>query len=401
MSTTSNQNVPRRRKRRVKIIILATILVILAALFAFGPGEIEKRMNRTFFTPPYRLAESARQHHGTLLVADLHADSLLWGRDLLKRGSRGHVDVPRLQEGNVALQVFSIVTKTPRDLNLVRNDAASDNITLLALLQLWPPATWNSLKQRALYQAGRLRDAAGRSGGNLTLIRTAADLSTFGQKRLGDRKLVGAILSLEGAHALEGKISNLDDLYDSGVRIVAPAHFFDNEFGGSSSGVQKTGLTELGKQMIKRMEDKRIILDLAHASPQTIVDVLAIATRPVIVSHTGARGTCDNNRNLTDDEMRGVARAGGLIGIGYWPTATCGDDTAAIGRAILYAIGIVGVEHVALGSDFDGATFVPFDTTGTAKVTEALMAAGLNARDIELVMGRNIFRFFAENLPSN
>lgn len=399
MSTTSNQNVPRRRKRRVKIIILATILVILAALFAFGPGEIEKRMNRTFFTPPYNLAESARQHHGTLLVADLHADSLLWGRDLLKRGSLGHVDVPRLQEGNVALQVFSIVTKTPRDLNRVRNDAASDNITLLAVLQLWPPATWNSLKQRALYQAGRLRDAAARSGGSLTLIRTAADLSTFGQKRLGDRKLVGAILSLEGAHALEGKISNLDDLFDSGVRIVAPAHFFDNEFGGSSSGAQKTGLTELGKQMIKRMEDKQIILDLAHASPQTIVDALAIATRPVIVSHTGARGTCDNNRNLTDDEMRGVARTGGVVGIGYWPTATCGDDTAAIARAIVYAIGVVGVEHVALGSDFDGATFVPFDTTGIAKITQALMEAGLNQREIELVMGANVWRLFAENLP--
>ena len=96
-----------------------------------------------------------------------------------------------------------------------------------------------------------------------------------------------------------------------------------------------------------------------------------------MISHTGVKGTCNNNRNLSDDELRAVARTGGVIGIGYWETATCGSDAAAIARAIRYAANVVGVEHVGLGSDFDGATIEPFDTTGLVKITEALLAQGL------------------------
>jgi len=207
------------------------------------------------------------------------------------------------------------------------------------------------------------------------------------------------LLSIEGAHALDGKLENLDVLYRAGYRMMSPSHFFDNDIGGSAAGVQKIGLTEKGREWVRQMETRHMIVDLAHASPRTIADVLAIATRPVVVSHTGVKGTCDNNRNLSDDQMRAVAGKGGLIGIGYWQTATCGTDATAIVKAIRYVSDRVGAEHVALGSDFDGAVTEPFDTTGLVEITDAMLEAGYSEQEIRMIMGENVMRFLEANLP--
>jgi membrane dipeptidase len=147
------------------------------------------------------------------------------------------------------------------------------------------------------------------------------------------------------------------------------------------------------------MEARHMIVDLAHASPKTIEDVLAMATRPVVVSHTGVKGTCDNNRNLSDDQIRAVAAKGGLIGIGYWETATCGTDARAIVKAMRYVSDRVGVAHVALGSDFDGAVTEPFDTTGLVDITDAMLEAGYSEQEIRLIMGENVMGFLEVNLP--
>jgi microsomal dipeptidase-like Zn-dependent dipeptidase len=181
--------------------------------------------------------------------------------------------------------------------------------------------------------------------------------------------------------------------------MMAPTHFSDNDIGGSAHGVVKGGLTEMGREMIQRMEEKRMIVDLAHASSQTFDDVLAIASRPVIVSHTGVKATCDNTRNLSDEQIKALARNGGLIGIGFWDTAVCGQDGQAIARAIKHVANLVGVGHVALGSDFDGAIPAPFDATGVAQITDALLAEGFSESDIEMIMGGNVLRFLKENLP--
>jgi microsomal dipeptidase-like Zn-dependent dipeptidase len=153
--------------------------------------------------------------------------------------------------------------------------------------------------------------------------------------------------------------------------------------------------------MIKRMQAKSMIVDLAHASPATIRDVLAISTRPVVVSHTGVKGTCDNTRNLSDDELRGVAKTGGVIGIGYWEQATCGRDARAIAKAIRYTANLVGVEHVGLGSDFDGSVAAPFDTTGLVLITEALIEQGFTDEEIRLIMGGNALRVLQDGLPKS
>ena len=388
-------------KKKILFALLVIVLLLAGAFFFIVPAQLEKRLNATLNPPPYMASERAVELHKKLLVTDLHADSLLWARNLLDRGTRGHVDIPRLIEGNVALQAFTVVTKTPYvwKMNIERNDDKTDNIKILAIAERWPTSTWNSLTERALYQARKLQNAAAQSGGKFTVIKTSADLSSYLDRRINDHQITAGMLGIEGAHALDGKLDNIDVLFDAGFRMMAPTHFFDNDIGGSAHGVEKGGLTEKGKEMIRRMEAKHMIVDVAHASAQTIDDVLAIATRPVVVSHTGVRGTCDNQRNLSDDQLKRIAQTGGVIGIGFWETAVCGKDASAIAKAIRYTANLVGVDHVGLGSDFDGAVTTPFDTTGLVQITDALIAEGFTDEEIGKIMGRNTLRLLLQNLP--
>ncbi|MGA2200671.1 MAG: dipeptidase [Terriglobales bacterium] len=385
------------RRRPVQITLL--VLCIVAAFLVEVPRLVDEEQNKVVKKPPYAASERALNLHKELTIADLHADSLLWGRDLLQRNTYGQVDIPRLADGNVALQVFSLPTKAPRGLNIESNEDKGDEIFWLAMVDRWPPKTWNSLTERALYQARRLHQFAQGSRGGFVVIENSADLSSYLERRRLNGRLTAGLLSVEGAHALDGKLENLDVLYRAGYRMMSPSHFFDNDIGGSAAGVHKTGLTEKGREWVRQMEARRMIVDLAHASPKTIDDVLAIATRPVVVSHTGVKGTCNNNRNLSDDQIRAVAANGGLIGIGYWSTATCGTDARAIVKAMRYVSDRVGVEHVALGSDFDGAVTAPFDTTGLVEITDAMLEAGYSEPEIRMIMGENVVRFLRANLP--
>jgi microsomal dipeptidase-like Zn-dependent dipeptidase len=386
-------------KKKVIIVLGVILLTALGLFFFFLPGYVGRRMNATIEGPPYAASERAKALHKTLLVADLHADTLLWDRDLLNRGDWGHVDLPRLVEGNVAAQAFTVVTKTPRGMNIDSNSGDTDNITLLALAERWPITSWINLTERALYQARRLHEASARSNGKIVILRTGQDVANFFERRKTDTEIVGGFLGLEGAHALEDDLNNLDRLFDAGFRMIGLAHFFDNEMAGSAHGVEKYGLTEKGRELVWRMEEKRVFIDLAHASPKTIDDVLRIAAQPVIVSHTGVKGTCDNSRNLRDDQLRAIANNGGIVGIGFWDTAVCGRDAAAIAKAIRHASNIMGVDHVALGSDYDGAVEAPFDATGIVQITDALLREGFNEDEIRKIMGENVIRTLQLYLP--
>ncbi|MDA7087224.1 dipeptidase [Pseudomonas sp. SA3-5] len=388
---------------RTRPLLLALPLLALTAagIFFSLPNLLDRRMNSVEAPAPYPASEAALKVHDKLFIADLHDDVLLWERDLLKRHSYGHSDLPRMLEARAALQVFSTVTKTPRGMNIQSNSADSDNITLLAMAQRWPRATWDSLLQRALYQAEKLRLAAANSDGRLVLIRTRGDLAAFVQAWQQDPQRVAALLSTEGLHPLEGQLSNLDRLYDAGFRIAGLTHFFDNEVGGSAHGLMKGGLTPFGRQVIDRLQEKSMLIDLAHASRPLIDDVLAMATRPLLVTHTGVEGTCPGPRNLSDKHLQGIAATGGVIGIGYWDTAVCATSVAAIVKAIRYTADKVGVDHVALGSDFNGTVHTPFDVTGLGQLTEALLEAGFSRSDIAAIMGGNVQRLLLANLPGD
>lgn len=388
-------------KKLLKIlaIVPAVLLVVfLIGFFGFAPSYIASSRNQVINKPPYQVSDKAKILHEKLLVADLHADSLMWNYDLNEKQRANQVDVPRLLEGNVALQAFTVVTKSPRGLNIELNDDKTDNIFWLALAQRQPLENLSSLTKRATWQAAKLHEYSEKSNGKLVVIRTKNDFRQFLERRKTE-KIVGGWLGIEGAHALDGKIETVDVLFDAGFRMMSPSHFFDNDIGGSAHGVEKYGLTDKGKEMIRRMEQKGMLVDIAHASPKTLDDVLAMATKPVVVSHTGVRGTCDNQRNLSDEQLKSIAKTGGVVGIGFWDTATCGEDAASIAKAIRYTANLIGANHVALGSDFDGAVKVPFDTSGEALITEALLGENFTEEEITKIMGGNIVRILSENLP--
>ena len=213
-------------------------------------------------------------------------------------------------EGNVALQVLAATTKSPRHLNIERNDDRSDDVVLLALAPRLAAArrgagccrgrsTWRPVP---IELAAPLRRA--RSGSSAR----AATWPPTRRRAAADPRLTAGLLAIEGAHALDGDPANVEVVADAGFRMMSPSHFFDNAFGGSAHGIAKGGLTDAGREMVGRMEARGMLVDVAHASAATIDDVLAMAARPVVASHTGFRGVADNTRNLTDEHARGHRR---------------------------------------------------------------------------------------------
>lgn len=379
--------------KKTAFIILALGIGLAITIL---PSAIDKRVNHfdTSNTPPSPL-------HQDLFIADMHGDVLLWDRDILKRYSYGHEDLPRMQQGNMALQVFSAVTHSPVGQNFQNNSGRYNRVAALVAAQGWPPRTWNSALQRALYQADKLKQAAADSKGQLRLIQNRGDLFALHFDRVYRPELLGGLLSIEGAQALDGDLDHLDTLYNAGYRMIGLSHFFDNQFAGSAHGEERYGLTADGKALIQAMSTKHMLIDLAHASPRLIEDVLLHSAGPLFVSHTGVKGTCHSPRNLSDDQLMRIGSRGGLIGIAFFPGAVCGNTVEHIVAAIQHAVSIAGVDAIALGSDFDGAVSTPFDVTGLSALTAALQEAGLSDGDIRKIMGGNMLRVLAQTLPPN
>ena len=390
----------------IVIAVLAVIIIGVVVTLNFVPARLEKSMNKVQEHPPYDISPAALKMHDGLTIMDWHSDSLLWKRNLLERADYGHVDIPRLIEGNVAIQMFTAVTKSPRGQNYEENAADSDNITLLAMIQLWPHATWSSLFERALYQARKLHEYASKNSDLLIIVRNRSQLkqalaARAEAKNNGTAKPVMALLGIEGAHALEGDLDNIQALYDAGYRMIGPHHFFDNKLGGSLHGVSQSGLTEFGRQVIQELDRMQIIIDVAHASPAVVDDILQITTRPLVVSHTGIYGACRSKRNIPDEHMLRIAEKGGLIGIGYWEGAVCDISPDGVVETLRYAIDLLGEDHVALGSDFDGTTTTAFDTSELAILTQKMMDNGFTDSEITKVMGANSVKFLLSYLSES
>ena len=362
-------------------------------------ANLERFVNRVESASLPEPSNAARALHGASFVADLHGDSLLFERDLLVRSEVGHIDVPRLQEGGVGLQIFTVPTRVPWGINMERNAGdAPDLLTLGGRIARSPLASMSPF-ERALWQAARLFEMAERSGGVLFPVLTRRDLAQLLVRRDADSGVVGAVLGIEGAHALDGDVANLEALFDAGYRMIGLAHFFDNAFAGSAHGFVKGGLSARGRELVARMEALGIAVDLAHLSPAAIRDVLAMSQKPTLVSHTGVRGTCDGTRNLSDAQIEAIAEGGGVMGIGYWKDAVCGNRPRHIVAAIRYVIDRVGDDYVALGSDFDGGILPSFDASRHALVTQRMIEEGLTTETIRKVLGENALRVLRQTLP--
>lgn len=386
--------------RTIGITVVGLVALLILGVLAL-PGYLERTTNIVVPHEPYAVSSRAMSLHNSLFIADLHADTLLWHRNPLAYADRGHVDVPRLVHGNVALQVFAAVTKSPSGQNYESNSAESDTITYLAMAQRWPMATWSSLAERALYQAQRLQQAEAEAPDQLNLILTVGDLQQVIEDREDGKTIVGGILATEGSHALDGDLTNIARLYEAGYRIMGLHHFFDNKLGGSLHGLSQGGLTSFGREAVERMITQGIIIDLAHSSQAVARDVLAMSDNPVIVSHTGLKGVCDTPRNFDDVLMQEIADGGGIIGVGYWDAAACDISPKGVVKAIEYGVDLVGADHIALGSDYDGATTVSFDTSEIAILTQEMLDANMSEETIAKVMGGNVLRFMLANLPQD
>jgi membrane dipeptidase len=311
-----------------------------------------------------------------------------------------------------------------------------DSAALLSVMQLRNPSGWFSLEGRALDQARRLhefaREANARADADpsypgLRIVKTLGDLRDVVESRKGPRYLIGAVLSLEGVHWLGDPgltdtaiAAGVRRLYDAGFRVLALTHQFDNGLADASEGCRFAGEravpTEAGRVVIREAERLGMIIDLAHAASRTIKGVLAVARNPVVVSHTGVRETCpvaegcSPRRNIADDDIRGIAQRGGVIGIGYW-TEAVGAGIAGIVRAQRHVIDVLGpaeaCRHLAFGSDFDGSVSMPFDAVALPELTAAMRRSFSSApgpgcgdsRGLRLIAGANVCRIFAMRLP--
>lgn len=384
-------------------IVLALVVLVgigLAGFWMFAPAIVGKAHNNVIDHSPYPVSAAGQALHNTLTIGDWHADSLLWKRDLTERGSFGQVDLPRLRDGGVAIQMFTAVTKSPAGQNYDENSAeAFDNITLLAFGQLWPMRTWNSLLERALYQAEKLHKFEAKDPAHLQIVTSESDLDAVLARRAKGEQVVAGLLGIEGSHPLEGKLENLDKLEAAGYRLIGLQHFFDNALGGSLHGESNQGLTPFGKQVVTEVARRGLILDVAHSSPQVVQDVLGMVDIPVVLSHSGIHVHCPVKRNLPDALMQQIAATGGVIGIGYWAEVACNDITPkGIAKMIKAAIAAVGEDHVSLGSDFDGSVETAFDTSELPALTSELLAAGLTEAQIRKVMGENMLRVLRARL---
>jgi membrane dipeptidase len=335
------------------------------------------------------LVSTAEEIHRRVPVADGHADSLMWNRDLTVASEEGDVDFPRLKEAGVKLQCFTVVT---RGLPFI------GGFPLLAARQKWPIQARGSEWARCVWQLDRMADFCRRSGGQVSIAGTRGEL----EENLKGEKL-SAMLGIEGAHCLEGNVERVNDLWERGVRFIGLTHFSNNELAGSSTPLHgNKGVTPLGHQMLEAMEAVGMALDLAHASPRAIDEMFTHDKVRPFCSHTGVKGATHHWRNLSDEVLKKIADRGGVVGIMFGVPRYLGGKTFDdVARHIEHAISVMGEDAVGLGSDFDG--FIPLpqgmrDVRDLPLLTDALLKRGMPEARVEKVLGRNLTRFFQELL---
>ena len=337
--------------------------------------------------PGAEMLDAANELHESSFVVDLHADPLIWARDLTRRSSEGQVDFPRLKEGGFNLQLVGIPTGGP-----------PHGLAFTAFIWWtgWPARARSGYRARAMWQLEMLDRHVQASGGQVVQVRTAGDLDVC-----DGAGGLGVMTVIEGGQCLEDRIEGLDAFYRLGVRGMSLTHFEPNGLGGATYHPldRRRGLTPFGRNVVRRMERLGMIVDLAHASEATFFDILEETSGPVMVSHTGVSAVHPLWRNLTDEQIRAVAARGGVIGVIFHRDFLGGDALEDLVRHMEHVAEIGGAECLAFGSDFDGFIRPPEgidDVTDVPKITAALLARGMSKQDIKGVLGENFRRLFRE-----
>ncbi len=305
-------------------------------------------------------------------VVDAHIDTvhhMLQGRDFLQRSTEGQVDLPRLQAGGVAAQVFAL---------FVEPEYKPD---------------------RALHRVLRLWDALDRtierSAGAMHLVRSTSDLD----EALGKGQLA-VIVSVEGGEPIGNDLAYLRVLHALGVRALGLTWNERNAIAdGAGEDPNGGGLTRFGRSVVSEMNRLHILVDVSHLNERSFWDVLDHSTSPIVASHSNARSLCDHPRNLRDTQIQALAAAGGVMGMNFFADfLVSGEAEATIDSVVAHIdhiVALVGAEHIGLGSDFDGISRWPRgleDASCFPNLTDALLRRGYRSEDVRAILGGNFLR---------
>jgi membrane dipeptidase len=350
----------------------------------------------------------------TVKVFDGHNDTLTKirhgganaQRSFLERSEKGHIDLPRAREGGLAGGFFAIFTSSPNYERVVDPLVGADGQTVP---EAWSVPLPPKLDRRiatswTLSVMSDLFRLEAESDGAISVVRTTAEL----RRCLSDGTFA-VILHIEGAEAIDSKLEALDVFYEAGLRSLGPVWSRPTIFGHGvpfdfpRSPDTGPGLTAAGRRLVERCNELGIMIDLSHLNLKGFWDVSAISQAPLVATHACAWSLSQTPRNLTDEQLDAIGESGGLVGINYAVGFLRADGDGSgefktplteIVRHATYVADRIGVEHVALGSDFDGAR-IPEDlgdATGLPRLIKAFRDAGFAEQDIELIAFRNWLR---------
>ena len=392
----------------VRALLLVAVCVSSACMVGLVSGD--------------SISEKARKLHFSSIVIDTHDDTtqrFLDGKfDLGMRSSAGSIDIPRMKEGGLGAIFFSI----------------------------WIPSkvTGPEAVDRALVQIDAVREQVRKHPNDLVLATTAAEV-----RDAHKQGKIAALMGVEGGHMINSNLGVLRSYATLGVRYMTLTHSGNDEWADSSTDkAVHNGLTDFGKDVVREMNRLGVIVDISHVSDKTFYDALEVSNAPLFASHSSCRAICDAPRNMTDQMMKDLAAKGGVVQINYHVgflsqefreaekadpeinkaisaevTKRCGEnegcqliegdritrqyveqgklprvDFAKIIEHIDHAVKVAGVDHVGLGSDFDGAN-MPYgmeDATKLPKITEALLQKGYSEGDVKKILGENALRIMAD-----
>jgi len=319
--------------------------------------------------------------HRESVIIDAHCDTVhkfLLSKNQYNfniRNDTGHVDLPRLKESGIKVQVFA--------------------------LYIEPQYNPERSLKRCLELYDILIKTFNNSNNKIVIVTSAAEM----EEALKQNKLA-AFLSIEGGEALEGSLSVLRVLYRLGVRFLTLTWNHRNQIAdGTGEGITGGGLTRFGRKVIKEMNHLGMVIDVSHLSERGFWDVLDLSEKPVIASHSNARSLCSHSRNFSDRQIKALAEKGGIIGINYCPPFVGEEaDISYLVNHIDHIVGLVGINHIGLGSDFDGidTTIAGLeDVSKLPNLTYELFKKGYTKAEIKKILGENFFNFFYKILTCN
>jgi len=331
-------------------------------------------------------------------------------RSFLERSELGHLDLPRAREGGLVGGFFAIFTSSPKYERVVGELLGPDgkvvpggwSIQLPAKLQRRIATSWTLSVMSDLFRL------EAESEGEIEVVRTVADL-----RRCIAEGTFAVILHIEGAESIDENLEALDVFYEAGLRSLGPVWSRPTIFGHGvpfdfpRSPDTGPGLTSVGHRLVERCNELGILIDLSHLNEKGFWDVSGLSSAPLVATHSAAWALSQTPRNLTDEQLAAVGKSGGVVGINHatgflrWDGDGSGKvatPLTEIVRHARYVADLIGIDHIALGSDFDGAT-IPDDmgdVTGLPRLIEAFRSAGFEEKEIEQVAYRNWLRVLEE-----